>query len=349
MISVCMIIKNEARHLARTLASLTPYFDDIVVVDTGSDDGSKAIAQQYTDSVHDFTWVNDFSAARNASLHHARHDWVLIIDADEEIEYIDIEAVHALITQHPNAIGRVERINYIDDESGQSTIRELISRLFHKDLYHYTGIIHEQVTPRKNKTALKTFPAPITLNHVGYKKEILQQTDKITRNITLLTHALDAEPKDPYLLFQLGKSYYLKRDYVAAIQAFQKALCFETNFSYEYVEELVETYGYALINQGSYAEAMTILDYESYFSSTDFVFLKALILMNNGQLQQAVNTFLSCTTRPPGSKEGVNSYKANYNIGVIFECAGIQQQALEFYQKCGDYPPAKEGIKRLVH
>ncbi|SLM62561.1 Dolichol-phosphate mannosyltransferase in lipid-linked oligosaccharide synthesis cluster [Dickeya aquatica] len=344
-----MIIKNEARHLARTLASLMPYFDDIVIVDTGSDDGSQAIARQYTHSVHDFTWVNDFSAARNASLTYARHDWVLVVDADEEIESIDIEALYALIKQHPKAIGRVERINYIDDESGQSTIRECINRLFHKNLYHYTGIIHEQVTPRKNHTQIQSFTTPITLNHVGYKKEILQQTDKITRNITLLKQALETEPEDPYLLFQLGKSYYLKRDYTAAIQAFQHALRFETNFSYEYMEDLVETYGYALINQGSYAEAMNILDYESYFSSTDFTFLKALILMNNGQLQLAVNTFLLCTSSPPGNKEGVNSYKANYNIGVIFECAGMQSQALEFYQKCGDYPPARDGIKRVTH
>ncbi|WP_038900945.1 glycosyltransferase [Dickeya dadantii] len=350
MISVCMIIKNEARHLAGTLASIAAHFDDIVIVDTGSTDDSRAIASQFTTNIHDFEWVADFSAARNASLNYARHDWVLVIDADEEIESIDIDALYALIKTHPQAIGRVERINYLDEGTDTTTVRESINRLFRKDCYHYSGIIHEQVTPRENSASpVPAFIAPIRLNHVGYKKEILQETDKVARNITLLKQALEMQPDDPYLLFQLGKSYYLKRDYSSAIDYFRQALRFETNFTYEYTEDLVETYGYALINQGDYATAMDILHYESHYSSTDFIFLKALILMNNGQLQNAVDLFIQCTKMPPGNKEGVNAYKANYNVGVILECVGMKQKALEFYQKCGDYALARGGIQRLVH
>ncbi|WP_027712412.1 glycosyltransferase [Dickeya chrysanthemi] len=350
MISVCMIMKNEARHLAGTLASIAAHFDDIIVVDTGSTDDSKAIASQFTRHVYDFTWTADFSAARNVSLNYARYDWILVIDADEEIESIDIGALHTLIATHPQAIGRVERINYLDEGSDTTTVRESINRLFRKDHYHYSGIIHEQVTPLDPSISpAPSFIAPIRLNHVGYKKEILQQTNKVARNITLLHQALEAQADDPYLLFQLGKSYYLKRDYPMAINYFQQALRFETNFAYEYMEDLVETYGYALINQGDYEKAMDIIQYESYFSSTDFVFLKATILMNNGQLQNAVDLFVQCTKMPTGNKEGVNSYKANYNIGVILECVGMKQQALEFYQKCGHYTLARDGIQRLVH
>ncbi|QIZ51598.1 glycosyltransferase [Dickeya zeae] len=350
MISVCMIMKNEVRHLANTLASIAAHFDDIIVVDTGSTDDSKAIARQFTPHVYDFAWVADFSAARNASLDYARYDWVLVVDADEEVDSVDIDALHALIKAHPHSIGRVERINYLDEGNDTTTVRESINRLFRKDRYHYSGIIHEQVTPRDTNTPPPlSFMAPIRLNHVGYRKEALQDTDKVSRNITLLEQALTTQTDDPYLLFQLGKSYYLKRDYPTAIHYFQQALRFETNFTYEYTEDLIETYGYALINAGKYAEAMDIIHYESHFSSTDFIFLKALILMNNGQLQNAVDLFVQCTNMPIGNKEGVNSYKANYNIGVILECVGMKQQALEFYQKCGSYALARDGIQRLVH
>lgn len=350
MISVCMIMKNEARHLANTLAAIAAHFDDIIVVDTGSTDDSKAIARQFTPHVYDFAWVADFSAARNASLEYARYDWVLVVDADEEVESVDIDALHALIKAHPHSIGRVERINYLDEGNDTTTVRESINRLFRKDRYHYSGIIHEQVTPRDSNTPLATpFMAPIRLNHVGYRKEVLQDTDKVSRNITLLKQALTTQEDDPYLLFQLGKSYYLKRDYPTAIHYFQQAIRFETNFTYEYTEDLIETYGYALINAEKYAEAMDVIQYESNFSSTDFIFLKALILMNNGQLQNAVDLFVQCTNMPTGNKEGVNSYKANYNIGVILECVGMKQQALEFYQKCGSYALARDGIQRLVH
>lgn len=350
MISVCMIMKNEARHLASTLASIATHFDDIIVVDTGSTDDSKAIARQFTPHVYDFAWVADFSAARNASLDYARYDWVLVVDADEEVDFVDIDALHALIKAHPHSIGRVERINYLDEGNDTTTVRESINRLFRKDRYHYSGIIHEQVTPRDTTTPLAPpFMAPIRLNHVGYRKEVLQDTDKVSRNITLLKQALKTQEDDPYLLFQLGKSYYLKRDYSTAIHYFQQAIRFETNFTYEYTEDLIETYGYALINAGKYTEAMDIIQYESNFSSTDFIFLKALILMNNGQLQNAVDLFVQCTNMPIGNKEGVNSYKANYNIGVILECVGMKQQALEFYQKCGSYALARDGIQRLVN
>ncbi|UUE11999.1 glycosyltransferase [Dickeya zeae] len=350
MISVCMIMKNEARHLANTLAAIATHFDDIIVVDTGSTDDSKAIARQFTPHVYDFAWVADFSAARNASLDYARYDWVFVVDADEEVESVDIDALYALIKAHPHSIGRVERINYLDEGNDTTTVRESINRLFRKDRYHYSGIIHEQVTPRDTTTPLAPpFMAPIRLNHVGYRKEVLQDTDKVSRNITLLKQALTTQEDDPYLLFQLGKSYYLKRDYPTAIHYFQQAIRFETNFTYEYTEDLIETYGYALINAGKYAEAMDVIQYESHFSSTDFIFLKALILMNNGQLQNAVDLFVQCTNMPIGNKEGVNSYKANYNIGVILECVGMKQQALEFYQKCGSYALARDGIQRLVH
>lgn len=346
MISICMIVKNEARHLAATLASLAPHFDDIVIVDTGSDDDTKAIARRFTDNVHDFAWVNDFSAARNASLHYARHDWVLVVDADEALESLDKTALEALTAAHPQSVGRVERINYLDEGAGVAIVRERVSRLFAKAFYHYSGIIHEQVTPRTGATA-ETFLAPVTLNHVGYQKAVLQQTNKLVRNITLLKQALQTQPQNPYLWYQLGKSHYLQEAYPAAIEAFQQALGFEINFALEYAEDLIETYGYALINQGDYAAALDIISFEHYYRSADFLFLKALILMNNARLQEAVDTFLYCTTLPPGNKEGVNSFKARYNIGVILEVSGMKPEALAFYQQCGAYPPAQEGVKRL--
>ena len=64
-ISLCMIVKNEERILARCLDSVKDLVDEIVIVDTGSADATRRIAQTYTDRVYDFTWIDDFSAARN--------------------------------------------------------------------------------------------------------------------------------------------------------------------------------------------------------------------------------------------------------------------------------------------
>lgn len=347
MISVCMIVKDEAQYLENSLSSLAQYFDDIVVVDTGSTDCSKEIAGCFTNKIYDFQWISDFSAARNYSLQFAKYDWVLIIDADEELSFIDSTALSLLIAAHPTSIGRVERVDYIDDPHGGGIIREQISRLFRKELYEYRGIIHEQVSARSAAIPVKHFQVPIRLNHIGYQTNILLNKDKIVRNITMLKTAIDDNPSDPYLHYQLGKSYYLAKDYLLASESFSAALGYQTNFSYEYNEQLIESYGYALINLGEYKQALTVLEYEKYCHSTDFFFLKALIIMNNGDLQQAVNIFLSCTQMPPGRSDGVNNYKANYNIGVILECSGMLKEAIDFYQKCDDFKPALDGISRI--
>ena len=82
-ISLCMIVKNEAEILARCLDSLAGLMDEIIIVDTGSTDDTKEIARQYTDLVYDFSWCDDFAAARNFSFSKATKEYIYAPDADE--------------------------------------------------------------------------------------------------------------------------------------------------------------------------------------------------------------------------------------------------------------------------
>lgn len=85
-ITACMIVKNEEETLERCLDSLRSIVDEIVIVDTGSTDRTKEIAGKYTDKIYDFTWIHDFSAARNYSFSKATMDYIYVADADEEID-----------------------------------------------------------------------------------------------------------------------------------------------------------------------------------------------------------------------------------------------------------------------
>lgn len=82
-ISLCMIVKNEERILARCLDSVKDLVDEIVIVDTGSTDATKRIAAGYTDNIYDFTWTCDFSAARNFAFSKATKEYIYSADADE--------------------------------------------------------------------------------------------------------------------------------------------------------------------------------------------------------------------------------------------------------------------------
>jgi len=85
-ISVCMIVKNEEKVLARCLDSLKGLYDELIIVDTGSTDSTREIAASYTDKIYDFAWINDFSAARNFSFSKASCDYIYCADADEILD-----------------------------------------------------------------------------------------------------------------------------------------------------------------------------------------------------------------------------------------------------------------------
>ncbi len=84
--SLCMIVKNEAEILARCLDSLHDLMDEIIIVDTGSDDRTVEIAKQYTDKVFSFEWHDDFSEARNFAFSKATMDYIYSADADEVLD-----------------------------------------------------------------------------------------------------------------------------------------------------------------------------------------------------------------------------------------------------------------------
>ncbi len=85
-ISLCMIVKNEEKVLARCLDSIKDLMDEIIIVDTGSADRTKEIAAKYTDKVYDFVWINDFSVARNFAFSKANCDYIYSADADEVLD-----------------------------------------------------------------------------------------------------------------------------------------------------------------------------------------------------------------------------------------------------------------------
>ncbi|MEJ9268433.1 glycosyltransferase family 2 protein, partial [Bacillus thuringiensis] len=89
-ISLCMIVKNEVEVLSRCLDAIRDGVEEIIIVDTGSTDATKKVAQQYTAKIYDFEWIDDFSAARNFAFSKATNEYILWLDAD------DIEGVAKL-------------------------------------------------------------------------------------------------------------------------------------------------------------------------------------------------------------------------------------------------------------
>ena len=347
MITLCMIVKDEENTLKNCLTSVMPFVDEIIVVDTGSTDSTKHIALEFTEKVYDYEWCNDFSAARNFCISKATNDWVLFLDADEFVTEFSLENISTVISDKNNdqIVGRIKEISMLEDIEGGKECTEKISRLFNRNYFQYEGTIHEQIVS-KDCTTYNTMPVDITVYHSGYTIEVLNKTNKLKRNMEMLTKAIEDDPYDQYLYFQLGKTNYLMKDHFTSCSYFEKALTFELDSRLEYVEDLIETYGYALINSGKYSKAMSLEKYlDLYSNSSDFHFIMGLIYMNNAKFTQAVESFLMCTKLPSSKVEGITTYSSYYNIGVIYDVLGFKEKAMNYYVLCGKYEPAMKRFK----
>ncbi len=345
MISVCMIVKDESEILDNTLKSISKYGYEIIIVDTGSTDNTKEIAYKYTNKVYDYKWENDFSKARNFAISKANNENILVLDADEIVLNVDKKLLEKTICK--DKVGRINIVNKYSNSGENFESREKISRFFCKNLFKYEGIIHEQIVSTSGEKYL-TYDIPVTIEHIGYEENELGRKEKIKRNIKLLEIELENKGLDPYVLYQLGKCYYVEKDYEIAERYFNQVINFDLDTNLEYVQDMIECYGYTLINQDKCKEAMELLGVYSEFSNcADFVFLVGHIYMNNGYFDKAIDEFEKAKKYKTCKTKGVNDYLANYNIGLILECLGNTEEAIKYYKKCKDYKLAKERMKLL--
>jgi GT2 family glycosyltransferase/Flp pilus assembly protein TadD len=185
-LSICMIVKNEELSLAKCLMSVKPVADEIIVVDTGSADKTKAIASALGAKVFDFPWTNDFSEARNYSLSKASGGWILVLDADELVSPLDHDKLKKLINSKAEkrvAYTMVTRNytdqagsrdwsanegRYIHEEIGRGWIPSPKVRLFANDKrINFVNPVHELVEPTLEKLGIKIKTCDVPVHHYG--------------------------------------------------------------------------------------------------------------------------------------------------------------------------------------
>ncbi|MDE7327788.1 MAG: glycosyltransferase family 2 protein, partial [Lachnospiraceae bacterium] len=110
-ISLCIIGKNEEQHIENCLSPLASFPFEVVYVDTGSTDRTKALAARHGVKIYDFKWIDDFSAARNFALERASHEYVLFLDCDEYLAELDLAGLSSALEAHPQDVGLLLRNN----------------------------------------------------------------------------------------------------------------------------------------------------------------------------------------------------------------------------------------------
>ncbi|NJL45821.1 MAG: glycosyltransferase family 2 protein [Leptolyngbyaceae cyanobacterium SM2_3_12] len=210
-LSLCVIVKDEAATLATCLEAVQGVVDEMIVVDTGSTDGTVALAESHGARVYTFDWVNDFAAARNYSLRQATGDWVLVLDADEVLQPAGVALLECLRANQPLediAPEAVLAVNLLRLELGAPQAPyTLITRIFRRlPEILFERPYHETVDdslarlqgqdPHWQVVTLDQ----IALHHTGYGAEVVAQRQKFERARTLMEPYLKQHPEDSYLL-----------------------------------------------------------------------------------------------------------------------------------------------------
>jgi Flp pilus assembly protein TadD len=207
MLSLSMIVRDEAHRLARCLKSVADFVDEMVVVDTGSGDDTAAIAEQCGAVVRHISWPGDFAPARNRALEWTRGDWVLVLDADEQLRPEARKPLRQLM-ERPEALA----ITLLRHEIGaRQSPYSSVSRLFRRhQAIHWSRPYHSSIDDsvaailqREPHWEVLQCHEP-AIRHDGYRPEELLRGSKALRLRAAMESVLASHPGDPYACAKLG-------------------------------------------------------------------------------------------------------------------------------------------------
>lgn len=323
-ISVCMIVKNEERNLKRCLESIKNIVDEIIVVDTGSEDKTFEVAKAYTDKVFFYQWDNDFSKARNKSLEYATKKWILILDADEEFSIEEGKKLKSILKSNTDFEAfHLRLINYVNCTNIGDSI---VLRVFkNKPQYRFVGKIHEQIIKSINTSSEggKIGSTDIKIIHYGYDPDKANIKEKQQRNLKILS-SYKEEEKDGYFYYSLGNEYARIKQYDKALDVYK--LCEEYPIKGEgypiYLCYLAVNIAKTLSSAGRFKEAIERLQeaQRKYPDFKDLYFLEYLSNVSCGQFSKAkkslemyINIKNQCYEYPNGN------FEKQFNIDEIIE------------------------------
>ncbi|WP_165000463.1 tetratricopeptide repeat-containing glycosyltransferase family 2 protein [Anaerophilus nitritogenes] len=341
LLSLCMIVKNEEKNIRRCLKSVEDIVDEMIIVDTGSTDDTIKIAKEYGAKVFDFPWNDNFSDARNFSLQKAKGDWILIMDADDELDKQDKYKIAPLLDHKEIDFYIFETLSYVGNTIGEDTVSNLNIRLIknHKG-YRYEGAIHEQLRSREGDISKeKVKIEKIQIYHYGYLKEETKEKNKIERNIRILERVIENK-EDDFHIFNMANEYLRMKEYEKAYKLYEK-IYNRFNPSKAFSPKLLLRMIILLQQKGDIKKALQIIEdgLRYYPKFTDLEYIRGNIFYNQGKISLAIKSLKKCIENgdPPIHLKILNDvggYKTLYKLGEIYFDLQDYDEAYKYYVEC---------------
>lgn len=338
-ISLCMIVKNEEEYLPKCLSSVMRVVDEIIIVDTGSNDQTAAIAEAFGAKVIHMPWENSFAAARNRGLEEATGDWILWLDADEEMNVDEADKLKELLTRDAIREQQIEGIQFLfvnHLEGGGVEHLRLLRMVRNRPEYRFEGRVHEQIVPRMLRTNpyLKVGEVEIHIHHYGNLTRNIVRQDKINRNVFLLLKSISENPGYAHHYFYLGIELYRINDLENALKNLNMAL----DHAFDYPKAILgsahkyrlmvldKMERYADLVQFSRKSIQRLPDY------TDLYHLEANGWIGLGNSKMAISVLRKALIVGPAGEEyptmeGTGTYLTCRSLGLLYESEGNRTYA----------------------
>lgn len=339
-LSLCMIVKNEEKYIAKSIDSVKNIVNEIVIVDTGSTDSTLEILKNYNVKLYNYKWENDFASARNFAVNKVKSDWILFLDADEILDEASKDNLINYINRTNLDGCHFIVYNYRSENQNDFTIHYAF-RLFRNNRgYYYKGKIHEQIYNEKYKNITSKFSnEDIILHHYGYSVEVLEKKDKRSRNIPILLDALKENPEDSFNLFNLGNEYLAQNDVNTALHHYELSY---SNFDLTKHYSIHLLYRMAVCYQyiKKYDKAMRFVKegLQHFSPNVDFEYLKGCLFLDTKRYTLAIDSFNTCLAIGDSSStvkfvNNCGSINPLMALGNLYYALSDYDKALDFYNK----------------
>jgi glycosyltransferase involved in cell wall biosynthesis len=335
-LSAVLIVKNEEKLLERCLRSLE-LVDEIVILDTGSDDRTVEIAKSVTSKVYRCPPVEPFhfANARNMALQYAKQDWVLTIDADEICREGAIGEIRKAMWNNSRATAFTVKF-IIANDGGEDPASIPKMKVFRRGYWQWEHRIHEILTPLKAACVID-LPTAV-MEHLP-----LPEAEKAARrqqNLDLLKMSVSESPEYIRNARQLGMELFSREQYRDAVQWLELYLKSGTGGIYDRSETMVHL-ARCFDRSGIHEEALQKFDQaiEEAPVRRESYYYKALSLIKAGRPDLAIPVLEKCLSIPAGAKPDFH-----LNIDRVWT-GEYPQEALDFCVKTVEEHRRAQGLQ----
>lgn len=332
-LSLCMIARDNARTIDACLASIAPFVDEMIVVDTGSLDETPEIAGRYGAKVFHFPWVDDFSVARNESLRHASGEWIFWMDTDDTIDEANGRKLRELADRASpfDVLGYIMQVHCPGPDNGRQrdvTCVDHVKLFRNHPAIRFEHRIHEQILGAIRRLGGQVAWTDIHVVHSGSEHSPESKQRKYERDLRHLTLDLAERPDHPFILFNLGMTYDDMGDNEEAVKWFRK--CLEVS----HIEESHVRKAYALLvnslcGLGEVREALAVCrqGIAHFDQDMELRFREGILLHRLGELLPAVEAYrrvleVQESRHFTSVDPSIGGVKARHNLALVYEDLG---------------------------